>query len=170
MKRSDTIRQVIALLAIWPALVFAQSIREVIPAAEPNCAIETPPAAAGIAATPGGFVMVYPRNDALPKQYTGCKSMWLVDGERLRRMATLYFKVGELVTAAAHNIRDVSGGLDGACAYPEGKSLLPNAGRQIKDAGCGGFAGEPFYRLHLPTWPRNCLTDQKAAICQQDPR
>ena len=170
MKHSDVIRRSTVLLALWPVSVPAQSTHEIIPAAEPNCAIERPPAAAGIAATPGGFVMVYPRNDALSKQYTGCKTMWLVDGERFPRMATLYFKGGGLMTAAAHNIRDASGKLDAACAFPEGKSLLPNVGRQIKDAGCGGFSSEPFYRLHLPTWPRSCLADPKADVCQQDPR
>jgi hypothetical protein len=170
MTHRDVIRRAIVVLALWPALVAAQSVQEVIPPAEPNCAIDSPPAAAGIAATPGGFVMVYPRNEALSKRYTGCKIMWLVDGERFPRMATLYFKGGALVTAAAHNVRDTSGRLDAACAFPEGKSLLPNAGRQIKDAGCGGFSGEPFYRLHLLTWPRSCLADVNAAVCQQEPR
>ena len=162
------------LLAGLPLLAQAQSqsqsLSDVIPSTEPTCAVEIPPAAAGIAATPGGFVMVYPRNDALPKQYTGCKTMWVVDGERVRRMATLYFKGGNLLTAAAHNTRDASGKLDGVCSFADGKSLLPNTGRQSKNAGCGGIAGEPFYHLHLPTWPRSCMSDPNAAICQQDPR
>jgi len=170
MESTTKIRNAVALLVLLPAMSLAQSVKEVIPATEPNCAFENPPAAAGLAATPGGFVMVYPRNDALPPQYTGCKSMWIVNGERYSKMATLYFKEGTLVTAAAHNVRDASGKLDAACTFPDGKSLLPNAGRQISDAGCKGFAGEPFYKLHLPTWPRICLTDPKAAICQQDPR
>ena len=164
------IRYTIALFVLLPVIALAQSVKDVIPAAEPNCAIEIPPAAAGLVATPGGFVMVYPRNDALSKQYTGCKSMWIVDGERYNRFATLYFKEGALVTAAAHNVREASGKLDGACAFPAGKSLLPNAGRQIGDSGCAGFADQPFFRLYLPTWPRICLTDPKAAICQQDPQ
>ena len=170
--RKTVFRIVLFLLGWLPALVQAQSlsISEIIPTAEPNCAIEIPPAAAGIAVTPGGFIMVYPRNDALPKQYTGCKTLWVVDGERFRRFATLYFKGGNLVTAAAHNTRDAASKLDGACAFPGGKSLLPDAGRQIKDTGCGGFAGEPFYQLHLPTWPRVCMADANAAICRQDPR
>lgn len=170
MKHRDRVRRLAVVLALWPMSAHAQSLQDVIPTAEPNCAIDSPPAAAGIAATPGGFVMVYPRNGTLSKQYTGCKIMWLVDGERFPRMATLYFKGGALVTAAAHNVRDASGRLDAACAFPAGKSLLPNAGRQIKDAGCGGFSGEPFYRLYLPTWPRSCLTDANAAVCRQDPR
>ena len=164
------IRYTIALFVLLPAIALAQSVKDVIPVAEPNCAIEIPPAAAGLSVTPGGFVMVYPRNDALSKQYTGCKSMWIVDGERYNRFATLYFKEGALVTAAAHNVREASSKLDGACAFPAGKSLLPNAGRQIGDSGCAGFADQPFFRLHLPTWPRICLTDPKAAICQQDPQ
>ena len=166
------IRNAIVLLAWLPALVQAQSlsISEVVPSTEPNCAIDIPPAAAGIVATPGGGVMVYPRNDALPKQYTGCKSLWVVDGEQFRRMATLYFKGGHLVTAATHDTRDASGKLDAACAFPKGKSLLPNAGRQFTDARCGGFVHEPLYHLHLPTWPRSCLVDADVAICKRDPQ
>ncbi len=94
----------------------------------------------------------------------------MVTGERPPRFATLYFKEGTLAVAAAHNIRDASGRLDGACAFPEGKSLLPNAGREIKDSGCTGFSKEGFYQLYVPTWPRLCMTDPKAAVCQQDPR
>ena len=160
----------IAMFMFSSGASLAQFANDFIPAAAPNCAIEKPPAAAGLAATPGGFVMVYPRNDALRKQYTGCKIMWIVNGERYQRFATLYFKDGELTIAAAHNVRDASGRLDGACAFPEGKSLLPNAGQQIKDTGCAGSRNEAFYRLYLPTWPSTCLTDTKAAVCQQDPR
>ena len=163
------IRNTIALLTLLPAMALAQSAKDFIPAAEPNCAIETPPALAGLAATPGGFVLVYPRNDVLPQPYTGCKSMWIVNGERHFRLATLYFREDVLVTAAAHNVRDAAGRLDAACQFPDGTSLLPNAGRQIKNSGCTGIANEPFYRLRLPTRPRTCLTDQKADICQQDP-
>lgn len=114
--------------------------------------------------------MVYPRNAALNKQYTGCKLMWIVDGERPQRFATLYFVNGELSIGAAHNVRDAAGRLDAACAFPEGKSLLPEAGRQIKDAGCTSLAKEAFYQLYLPTWPSACLNDVKAPVCQQDPR
>jgi hypothetical protein len=162
--------RVIALLMFAPSAALAQLASDVIPAAAPNCAIETPPAAVGLAVTPGGFVMVFPRNDVLSKQYTGCKLMWIVNGEQRQRFATLYFEGGKLSIAAAHNTRDVSGKLDGACAFPPGKSLLPNAGRQFKDAACTGFANEAFYQLYLPTWPVVCLTDPNTAVCQQDPR
>lgn len=164
------IRPCLAALLLLPAVSLAQVASDVIPNSAPHCAVDQPPAQSGIAATPGGFVMVYPRNDAIGKQYTGCKLMWIVDGERRPRFATLYFKNGELAIAAAHNVRDTAGRLDAACAFPEGKSLLPDAGRQIKDAGCSSLSKEAFYALNLPTWPSSCLTDVKAAICQQDPR
>jgi hypothetical protein len=166
-------RHTIALVMFASNAAQAQLAGDVIPAAAPNCAIETPPPAVGLAATPGGFVMVFPRNDALPKQYTGCKLMWIVgnvSGEQRQRFVTLYFEDGKLSIAAAHNTRDPAGRLDGACAFPAGKSLLPNAGRAFKDPACAGSANEPFYQLHLPTWPVVCLTDPKAAVCQQDPR
>lgn len=164
------IRHVIPWLMLLSNAALAQVAGDFIPAAAPNCAIESPPAAVGLAVTPGGFVMVYPRNDALTKQYTGCKILWVVTGERPPRFATLYFKEGVLAVAAAHNTRDATGRLDSACAFPEGKSLMPNAGREIKDSGCRGLTNNGFDQLYLPTWPRICMTDPKAAVCLQDPR
>lgn len=164
------IRHVFPLWLLLANAAVAQVASDFIPATAPNCAIETPPATVGLVATPGGFVMVYPRNDALQKPYTGCKTLWVVTGERPPRFATLYFKDGNLVVVAAHNIRDASGRLDGACAFPEGKSLMSNAGREVKDSGCTGFAKEGFYQLYVPTWPRLCMTDPKAEVCQQEPR
>jgi hypothetical protein len=158
------------LLAPSSGAGFAQDLSKVIALQEPNCKLTAPPAAAGLAATPGGFVMVYPRNDALPDTYTGCKLLWVVDGERYLRLATLYFKSGKLKTAAAHDVRDAAAELDAACAFPEGKSLLAETGIKMKDQGCAGFEREEFYALHLPTWPRRCLSQPDAAVCQQDPR
>jgi hypothetical protein len=37
-----------------------QSLAAIVPATAPHCAVTTPPADAGIAGTPGGFVMVFP--------------------------------------------------------------------------------------------------------------
>lgn len=62
----------LCLLLLLPAgAAFAQDLSETISVQEPNCALTAPPDAAGLAATPGGFVMVYPRSAALPKTYTG---------------------------------------------------------------------------------------------------
>ena len=114
--------------------------------------------------------MVFPRNDALTDNFTGCKLLWIVDVDRMMRFATLYFKDGKLAIAIAHDVRDSNGAIVGACALPERKSLLPKVGRQISDDACKGFAEEIFYALRLPTWPRSCLTDSNAAVCKADPR
>lgn len=152
-------------------LLRAQStVDSLVPPGAPNCRVTTPPAAAGISGTPGGFVMVFPRNDALPDQYTGCKMLWIVDTDRTPRLATLYFERGQLARAVSHDVRDPSGAVEGACALPEGKSLLPNAGRRYGDAACRGFAGETLYALRLPTWPRRCMTKPDAPACVADPR
>lgn len=148
----------------------AQSFSDVIPAQGTHCTLAPPPAQAGIAVTPGGFVLVFPRNDAITDRYTGCKQMWVVDGTTMRRFATLYFKNGTLAVAAAHDVRDSAGTMTAACAFPEGKSLLPSKGQQASDAGCKGFSGDAFYALRLPTWPRSCMTDTRAAVCLADPR
>jgi hypothetical protein len=166
------------MLRVWLLIAFlipasaawGQSLDAIVPASAPHCAVATPPADAGIAGTPGGFVMVFPRNVALSDTFTGCKSLWVVDTDQLRRFATLYFVEGKLRIAVAHEISDPAAGLSGACAFPEGKSLLPTRGRQIDDASCKGFVEDSFYGLRLATWPRTCLTSDKAAVCREDPR
>jgi len=161
----------LALCSVAAAPVaHAQKISEVIPAQGLFCTLAPPPAQAGIAVTPGGFVLVFPRNDAITDRYTGCKQMWVVDGTTMRRFATLYFKNGTLAVAAAHDVRDSAGTMTAACAFPEAKSLLPSKGQQATNAGCKGFSGDAFYALRLPTWPRSCMTDTRAAVCLADPR
>jgi hypothetical protein len=156
--------------AVMAAGAAAQSVTDIVPASATHCAITTPPATAGLFATPGGFVMVHPRNDALTDSYTGCKALWVVDGDAMRRLATLYFENGTLARAIAHDSRDPKGAIDGACDLKTGRSLLPAAGRRYTDAACKGFQGEELYGLRVPTWPRRCLTEPDAAVCKQDPR
>lgn len=148
----------------------AQVVADLVPAQATHCALTVPPAQAGIAGTPGGFVMVFPRNDALTDNFTGCKLLWVVDGDKMMRFATLYFKNGKLAIAIAHDVRDSASAIAGACAIPEGRSLLPNVGRKVSDDACRGFTEDSFYALRLPTWPRSCLTETRAAVCLGDPR
>ena len=146
------------------------SMSAVIPADAANCAVTTPPERAGIAATPGGFLMVFPRNEGLTDTYTGCKTLWIVDTERTPRLATLYFERGRIARAVAYDTRDPLGAIEGACAFPEGRSLLPTTGRRFTDAACQGLTGEGLYALRLPTWPRSCLARPDAPPCTADPR
>lgn len=157
-----------AALLIAPA-VEAQVIGDFVPASAMHCATTVPPAAAGIYATPGGFVMVYPRNDAITDRYTGCKLLWLADGDRMRRIATLYFAAGTLTRAIAHDVRDPDGGIDVACDLTTGRSLLPNGGRRADDATCRTMPRDELYGLRVATWPRRCLTEPDAAVCSADP-
>jgi hypothetical protein len=108
-------------------------------------------------------------NASLSDAFTGCKILWVVDTDQLRRFATLYFVDGKVRIAVAHDVSD-STALAGACAFPVGKSLLPTKGRQIDDESCKGFVEDSFYGLRLATWPRSCLTSDKAAVCRGDPR
>lgn len=146
------------------------SLDSLLPTRAPNCRVAAPPEAAGITGTPGGFVIVFPRNDALTDQYTGCKVLWIADTDRTPRLATLYFERGQLVRAVSHDVRDSSGRVEGACALPEGRSLLPHAGRRYGDEACRGFAGETLYALRLVTWPRVCMTKPDTPACTADPR
>ncbi len=148
----------------------AQSVSDFVPATATNCAVTAPTAAAGIAATPGGFLMVQPRNEAIGDQYTGCKLLWVVDTDRMLRVATLYFDSGVLRLAIAHDVRDPKGGIEAACDLKAGRSLLPKAGRRADDATCRTMPRDELYGLRLATWPRGCLTAPEAAICKQEPR
>jgi len=157
------------VLSTLPSIASAQTLRDLVPMKASHCAVTMPPGDSGIAATPGGFVMVFPRNAALASDYTGCKVLWVLDGERPLRLATLHFEGGALRTAVAHDVRSATASIDAACAFPAGKSLLPKAGRRMPDSACAGIGAEAFYGLHLPTWPRGCLSDPDAAVCRKDP-
>ena len=141
-----------------------------VPAKSPRCRVTTPPDSAGGVVSPGGFLLVFPRNDALTERYTGCKVLWVVDVDRTPRLATLYFERGELRRAISHDVRDAAGAVEGACAFPEGRSLLPNSGRRFTDASCKEITGESLHALRLPTWPRSCMTSPDAPVCKADPR
>ena len=175
MRRTMGTSRIVSVLSLALCVALAtpaaaQVVAELVPAQATHCALAVPPAQAGISVTPGGFVMVFPRNDALTDNFTGCKLLWVVDGDKTMRFATLYFRNGKLAIAVAHDVRDSAGAIAGACALPEGKSLLPKSGRKISDAACKGFTDDSFYALRLPTWPRSCLTEIRAAGCVADPR
>lgn len=161
----------IIALVILPRTSRAQSLPDsLVPSGATNCRVTTPPAASGLTVTPGGFVLVFPRNAAIAERYTGCKTLWIVDTERTPRLATLYFERGELARAVAHDVRDPSGAVTGACAFPAARSLLPNSGARFDDAACEGITGESMYALRLATWPRSCLSTPDAAVCKEAPR
>ncbi|MBC7841925.1 MAG: hypothetical protein H7099_06420 [Gemmatimonadaceae bacterium] len=157
-----------AILLVAP--LRAQSVSDFVPANAAHCAVTAPPPAAGIAATPGGFVMVHPRNEAIGERYSGCKILWVVDGDRMQRLATLYFDAGVLSKAIAHDVRDPAGAIDAVCDVRAARSLMPRGGRQADDAACRSVSQEEFYGLRLATWPRRCLTEIEAAVCKADPR
>ena len=151
------------------SIVFGQTLKDLVPPKAPHCAVTAAPGSAGAYVSPGGFLLVFPRNSALRQDYTGCKTLWVVDGERIPRLATLYFERGALRTAVAHDVRSAAGAPEAACSFPEGKSLMPRSGRRITDSGCGGFASEDLYGLFVPTWPRRCMTEPDAPPCSKDP-
>jgi hypothetical protein len=163
---------IFAILAMAsPSRAGAQSrVDSLVPPDAPNCRIAGPPEEAGIAATPGGFLIVFPRNDAIAARYTGCKTLWIADTDRQPRLATLYFEGGQLARAVAYDTRSAGGAPEGACGFPEARSLLPNAGRRFGDNACKGFVGEALYALRVATWPRRCLTKPDEPVCTAEAR
>jgi len=89
-----------------------------------NCALETPPPAAGetFFATEKTTVAgrVYPRLSDLPERYTGCQILWSsVNGGRVMR-STTYFTDGRVVAVDP---------------VPEGIALC-KPGEKVADSGC----------------------------------
>ena len=123
----------------------------------PNCALDQPPADAGAYATPGGFLLVYPRNASLADDYTGCKVAWVVDApDRFNRLMVLYFERGKLRVAQ---------GFDGRGAKePRATCKLPDAAPE-----CKGVESHPLSALKLATWPRSCMTRPDAPQCKKEP-
>ena len=121
-----------------------------------NCAVDQPPPDAGAYGTPGGFLLVHPRNAQLPDSYTGCKVLWVVDApDRFHRLLTLYFERGKLRIAQAYDGRGAS--------QPRATCTLPG-----QTPGCDGVETNPLAALKLPTWPRICITRADALQCTKD--
>jgi hypothetical protein len=129
-----------------------------IPSTAPNCSIKEPPQSAGAYATPGGFLLVHPRNAELRDDYTGCKSLWVVDApDRFNRLMTLYFEGGKLRVVVAYDGRGESDAPRATCTLPAGGPA------------CEGVEGNELAALRLATWPRSCMSDPDAAVCAKDP-
>ena len=122
-----------------------------------NCAVDQPPSDAGAYVTPGGFLLVYPRNAKLSDSYTGCKVIWVVDApDRFHRLMILYFERGKLRVAQGYDGR-AENQLRATCK-------LPDAAPE-----CAGVESHPLSALKLPTLPRNCMTRPEAPHCQKEP-
>lgn len=125
---------------------------------DPSCHVNTPPADAGAVVTPGGFMLVHPRNDRLAADYDGCKTLWIFDEapDKPRRWATLLFAQGQLQRAVIWR-RDASDIADRVCD------------RSGADP-CTGIDDNELVALRLPSWPRVCMNDPGRKECREDPR
>lgn len=118
------------------------------------------PADAGAVATPGGFMLVHPRNDRIADDFSGCKTLWVYDDPDVpRRWATLRFVRGQLARAVIWR-RDAQDTADRVCDRP--------ASAQAPE--CDGVGDNELVSLRLPSWPRVCMTEPDRGECKQDPR
>jgi len=126
-------------------------------AGAPNCALMRPPADAGVYVTPGGFLLVHPRNAALSETYTGCKQVWVMrppgDAALLMRV---YFEQGRRTSAQA---------FDGH----GGQTPVADCKLGDRSASCAGLDDNPLAALYLATWPRRCADDADKPECARDP-
>lgn len=127
-----------------------------IPADARYCALQVPPPEAGAWVTPGGFLLAFPRNGDVARDYTGCRTLWVVRGTgETPLLMRLYFHGGRLAIVQAHDGR---GG-------PE----IRLCGLPSSDPACAGLADNPLLALDLPTWPRACVEQPDLAACAGDP-
>lgn len=127
-----------------------------IPADGRHCALEAPPQEAGAYVTPGGFLLAFPRNSAVGRDYTGCRTLWVVQGpDDTPLLMRLYFRGGRLAVAEAQDGR--GGGEVRRCVLPS------------TDRACAGLQDNPLVALDLPTWPRVCTEQPDEPACAQDP-
>ena len=108
-------------------------------------------------------MLVHPRNADLPDDYTGCKTLWVMDLDpEPWHWATLWFRDGRLQRVVSTS-RDASA--PHACdmpgmALPEGIAPAPV---------CEGLDDHPWVGLRLPSWPRACAGDMPPAVCEGQP-
>ncbi|MBP6900694.1 MAG: hypothetical protein KBC73_11425 [Burkholderiaceae bacterium] len=125
-----------------------------------SCRQLQPPADAGVAATPGGFVLVHPRNADLPAQYSGCRTLWVMQSEdRLPLLMRVHFQQGRAVAVEAFD------GRGDAPQAPPRRCSIPSGERA-----CAGVEQHPFVARQLPTWPRICAVEPQRPVCQGDPQ
>lgn len=155
-------------IAVALALVLASAAAQAARAAAPEssaCALQAPPEDAGAVATPGGFLLVYPRNAHLPDDYTGCKTLWVMDVDpQPWRWATLWFVDGRLQRVASWR-RDSRGEPDLTCTMP---GVAPAPGMAAAPV-CEGLEDHPWAALRLPSWPRACIGDAPPPACEGEP-
>jgi hypothetical protein len=141
----------------------ARTQRALLPA-DPSCALLDAPADAGAVVTPGGFLLVHPRNAQLPARYSGCKTLWIMDTEpAARRWSTLWFREGRLQRAVLWQ-RDAPQDVDRVCDMPGGTPPGATAAEP-----CTGVEGNELMGLLLPSWPRACTVDTTLAACAGAP-
>lgn len=129
----------------------------VFPAGARDCALITPPAESGVFVTPGGILLIYPRNASVPEDFTGCRTIWVVRGTGDWPLLTrLYFQAGRLSRVQRFDGR---GGTQAqiSCSLP------------TEEKGCGGLEDNPLTALRVPTWPRICLNQPGLPVCGRDP-
>lgn len=126
-----------------------------IPADARHCALQTPPPDAGAYVTPGGFLLAFPRNSGVGRDYTGCRTLWVVQGpDDTPLLMRLYFRGGRLAVAKAQ---------DGRGGREVRRCVLPST-----DRACAGLQDNPLVALDLPTWPRICTEQPDEPACAQD--
>jgi len=151
------------------APVAAKDLRDFVPADAPNCAVAAPPVNSGAAVTPGGVMIVFPRNNRIAADYTGCKHLWVMQSDTaVGRFVTTYFKQGKLAVAVAHDNRSATGAVVGVCTFPGGKSVFPKTGAAA-DRACLGVPAEYYGALRMPTFARECVANPKAKGCTDKP-
>lgn len=139
------------LLGLFLGLfVAAAPVSAQAPAGGKHCQVERPPADAGALATPGGFLLVHPRNAGVTPDYTGCRTLWVMQApDDTPLFLRVYFVQGK---ASRISVWDGRGGQQAEhCTMPD----------------CKGIDDNELIALDLPTWPRSCAERPDPKLCRK---
>jgi hypothetical protein len=121
------------------------------------CDLVQPPADAGAYATPGGFLLVHPRNAEVGPDYSGCRLIWIMqDATFTPLFIRAQYRRGALFRVQRYDGR--GGDTATTCALPS------------RDPTCAGLTHHELLVLDLPTWPRVCSVDPSQQVCDSAPQ
>jgi len=109
-----------------------------------NCNLAKPPLKPGEESNHGILMLISPRISDIPKNYTGCQTVWITPNKKIVKMSVVEFSNGEVTKYTT--FKDEAGGILFSCFYSENKLVkatgncedeLPmNIPTSSKPAGC----------------------------------
>lgn len=159
-------RLIALMMSLTAELPMAKDLDDFVPATAPNCTVEDPPRDSGVMATHGDLFLVYPRNNAIPDNYTGCQlSWWIKPNNSYWPVHTIYFKEGQVAIYAVYELFGLRKSLGEVCGP---KGILYSRSQDKFFCGSADEKSKGLGRRGLPTWPKTCIENESAPVCKAE--